>query len=148
MSKIEQKLEEMGETLPLPKEHVANYLGCKRFGNTLYVSARVSEVREEVGKDLTLEEAQMAAKDTMLLILVIVKNEIGDLDQIKGILKMTGWVRSAEGFTKQPLVVDGASDLLVALWGENGRHARTGRGSSHLPFGAAVQLELVMEMKA
>lgn len=148
MSAIEQKLMEMGEKLRPPKKHVANYVGCKRSGTTLYVSARVSDVRGVVGLDLTLAEAQVAAKDTMLLILAIIKDEIGDLDQIKGVLKMVGIVRSADDFALQPLVIDGASELLIALWGEDGKHARTGTSASQLPFGAAVQLELVMEMKA
>jgi enamine deaminase RidA (YjgF/YER057c/UK114 family) len=146
MGVIEQKLHLIGETLPAPKEHVANYLGCKRSGTTLYVSARVSEARGEVGKDLSLEDAKIAAKNTILLILAIVKNEIGDLDQIANILKMNGFVRSSPDFTDQPLVIDGASDLLVSLWGEKGRHARTATGVAQLPFGAAVQLELVMEL--
>ncbi|MDH3492658.1 MAG: RidA family protein [Acidobacteriota bacterium] len=146
MSEIEKRLTELGETLPEPPEHVANYLGCKRSGTTLYVSARVSEALGEVGVDLTLEEAKLAAKETMLIILAIIKKEIGELDQIKGVLKMNGFVRSSIDFTKQPLVIDGASDLLVALWGEAGRHTRTATGTSQLPFGAAVQLELVMEL--
>ncbi|NNE98139.1 MAG: RidA family protein [Pyrinomonadaceae bacterium] len=78
--------------------------------------------------------------------MAIVKNEIGDLDQISSIEKMVGFVRSAPTFTEQPKVIDGASDLLVALWGEDGRHARTATGVAQLPFGAAVQLELIMRM--
>ena len=147
MGRIEDRLKQLGETLPPAKKHVANYLGCKRSGTTLYVSARVSEKRGEVGTDLDLEEARNAAKETMLLILAIIKKEIGDLEQIKGVLKMNGFVRSSPDFVKQPLVIDGASDLLIALWGEDGKHARTATGTSQLPFGSAVQLELVMELR-
>lgn len=147
MSSIEQKLAEIGETLPPAPEHVANYLGCKRSGNILFVSARVSDARGEVGVDLSPDEAKIAAKDTLLLLLAIVKNEIGDLDQVRGVLKMNGFVRSSLDFVQQPFVIDGASELLIALWGEEGRHARTATGTSQLPFGAAIQLEMVMEMK-
>ena len=147
MSKIEEKLFELGEELPPPKEHVANYLGCKKSGNLLYVSARVSQIRGEVGTDLDVSEAQLAAKGALLDILAIIKNEIGDLDQIISVEKMIGFVRSASTFTEQPKVVDGASDLLVALWGEDGRHARTATGVAQLPFGAAVQLEMILRLK-
>jgi len=147
MSKIEEKLQELGEKLPSPKEHVANYLGCKKSGNILYVSARVSPIRGEVGTDLDIAEAQIAARGALLDILAIIKNEIGDLDQIISVEKMVGFVRSASTFTQQPKVIDGASDLLIALWGENGRHARTATGVNQLPFGAAVQLEMILRLK-
>lgn len=146
MSRIEEKLLELGETLPPPKEHVANYLGCKKSGNILYVSARVSPIRGEVGTDLDVDEAKLAAKGALLDILAILKNEIGDLDKIVSVEKMVGFVRSASTFTEQPKVIDGASDLLVALWGENGRHARTATGVAQLPFGAAVQLEMILRL--
>ncbi len=146
MGKIEEKLLELGETLPPPKEHVANYLGCKRSGNILYVSARVSQIRGEVGTDLKVSEAKLAARGALLDILAIIKHEIGDLDQIVSVEKMVGFVRSASTFTEQPKVIDGASDLLIDLWGENGRHARTATGVAQLPFGAAVQLEMILRL--
>jgi len=118
MSTIEERLHKLGESLPQPKDHVANYLGCKRSGDILYVSARVSQIRGEVGTDLNLAKAQLAAKGAMLDILAIIKNEIGDLDQIVSIEKMVGFVRSAPTFTRQPKVIDGASDLLNLLWGK------------------------------
>jgi enamine deaminase RidA (YjgF/YER057c/UK114 family) len=147
MSKIEKRLSELGEVLPPPKEHVANYLGCKKSGNTLYVSARVSPVRGEVGTDLNVSEAQLAAKGALLDILAIIKNEIGDLDQIVSVEKMVGFVRSASTFTEHPKVIDGASDLLIALWGDAGRHARKATGVAQLPFGAAVQLEMILRLE-
>ena len=147
MSTVEERLHDIGASLPQPKKAVANYLGCKQSGNTLYVSGRVSPTRGEVGSDLTLEEAQVAAKEALLDILAIVKKEIGDLDRIVEIDKMAGFVRSAPTLTQQPGVIDGASDLLVALFGDRGRHARTATGVAQLPFGAAVQLDLVMRLK-
>lgn len=144
MSRIEEKLELLGEKLPAPKNAVANYLGCKQSGTTLYASGRVSVTRGELGTDLTVAEGQAAAKEAMLDILAIVKAEIGDLDKIIGIDKMNGFVRSGPSFIEQPKVIDGASDLLVSLLGDAGRHARTATGVAQLPYGAAVQLELTL----
>lgn len=146
-SRVETRLRSLGEILPPPKKAVANYLGCKRNGNTLYVSGRVSAARGEVGTDLTTDEARYAAKEAALDILAIVKADIGDLDLIVGVDKMVGFVRSSSSFTEQPKVIDGASDLLIELLGEAGRHARTATGVAQLPFGAAVQLEMVLRLK-
>ncbi len=146
MGQLENKLSNLGESLPDPKEPVANYLGCKRSGNTLYVSGRVSSIRGEVGTDLTVAEARVAAKSALLDVLAIIKSEIGDLDKIVAVEKLVGFVRSAPSFTEQPQVIDGASDLLIALLGEDGRHARTATGVAQLPFGAAVQLEMILRM--
>lgn len=148
MGKVEDRLREIGEELPIPKPPVANYLGCKRSGDILYVSARVSTKRGEVGTELDLAEAKVAARQTMLLILAIVKDSIGDLDMIVSVDKMLGLVRSASTFTQQPQVIDGASELLIELFGEAGRHARTATGVAQLPYGAAVQLELIMRLKS
>lgn len=146
MGRVEEKLSSLGESLPEPKKAVANYLACKQAGNILYVSGRVSPMRGEVGSDLTVAEGQLAAKEALLDILSIVRKEIGDLDRIIGVEKMLGFVRSASSFTEQPKVIDGASDLLVAIFGEDGRHARTATGVAQLPFGAAVQLEMILRL--
>jgi enamine deaminase RidA (YjgF/YER057c/UK114 family) len=113
----------------------------------LYASGRVSLTRGELGTDLSVSQGQMAAKEAMLDILAIIKQEIGDLDRITGVEKMIGFVRSGPSFTEQPKVIDGASDLLVSLFGEAGRHARTATGVAQLPFGAAVQLELILKIR-
>ena len=147
MSRIEDKLQRMGESLQQPKEPVANYLGCKISGNTLYASGRVSLTRGELGADLDVAQGQIAAKEAMLDILSIIKSEIGDLDRIQSVEKMIGFVRSGPSFTEQPKVIDGASDLLVNLFGAAGQHARTATGVAQLPFGAAVQLELILRLK-
>ncbi len=146
MSYVEEKLSALGESLPEAKKPVANYLGCKRSGNTLYVSARVSQIGGEVGTALNIAVAQLAAKGATLDILAIIKDEIGSLDKIVSVEKLVGFVRSAPSFTEQPKVIDGASDLLIALFGEQGRHARTATGVAQLPFGAAVQLEMILRM--
>lgn len=123
MSKIESRLHELGLELPSPKPPVANYLGTKRSGNLLFVSGRVSQLRGEVGTEISTAEARVAAQSTLLDLLAIVKQDIGDLDQIVSVENLQGFVRSSTSFTEQPQVIDGASDLLVALFGENGRHA-------------------------
>lgn len=146
MSIVETRLGKIGLELPDPKQPVANYLGTKRSGDLLFVSGRVSRTRGEVGTDLTTVQGQAAAQEALLDILAIVKMDIGDLDQIVSVERMQGFVRSAPSFTEQPMVIDGASNLLIELFGEAGRHARTATGAAQLPFGAAVQLDLVLRL--
>jgi enamine deaminase RidA (YjgF/YER057c/UK114 family) len=146
MSRIEDRLRELGLMLPAPGTPVANYLGTKRSGDLLFVSGRVSALRGAVGGGVSPEEAREAARDTMLELLAIVQRDIGDLDRVVSIDQVRGFVHSAPAFTAQPAVIDGASDLLVALWGDAGRHARTATGAAQLPFGACVQLEMVVRL--
>lgn len=148
MGHVENRLSELRESLPAAKKPVGNYLGCKRMGDTLYVSGRVSQVRGEVGTELDVAQAQEAAKGALLDILAIVKAEIDDLDKVISVEKLNGFVRSASSFTEQPKVIDGASDLLVEIFGDDGRHARTATGVAQLPFGAAVQLEMIMRLRS
>ncbi len=147
MSRVEKILVEMGLDLGPPKTPVANYVGTKRAGNLLFVSARVSEKRGKVGVDVNVEEAKLAARDTMLDLLSIIKRDISDLDKIVSIHKLQGFVNSDESFTSQPQVIDGASDLLITLYGEAGRHARTATGAAQLPYGASIQLDMVVELE-
>ena len=147
MSRVEDRLRELGLTLPEAKSPLANYLGTKRSGDLLFVSGRVSALRGAVGGDVSPETAREAARDTMLDLLAIVKRDIGELDRIVSIEQVRGFVHSAPAFIAQPAVVDGASDLLIALWGDAGRHARTATGAAQLPFGAAVQLEMVLRLR-
>ena len=147
MSQIENKLNKLGLKLNPPKDPVGQYIDCKRVGELLFVSGRVSELIGEVGTNVTVDEAKVAARDTVLLILAILKKNIGDLDKIAGVIKLQGFIRSAVDFTKQPQVLDGASELLIELFGENGRHARTATGVNQLPFGAAIQLDLILILK-
>ncbi|MBA2611060.1 MAG: RidA family protein [Bacteroidetes bacterium] len=146
MSAVEEKLKQMGLKLEAPKHAAGNYLGSKRIGNLLYVSARVSDLRGEVGTDVTEAEAKKAAADTVLLLLAIIKEDIKNLDLIVGVIKMQGFIRSASEFTAQPKVLDGASELLIILFGEKGRHARTAIGAKQLPAGATIQLDMILEL--
>jgi len=148
MSAVEDRLRQLGLALPPPKTPVANYVGTKRSGDLLFVSGRVSQRRGEVGTELSVSDAQTAARDAMLDLLAIIKQDIGDLDAIVSIEQLRGFVRSSATFTEQPRVLDGASDLLVALYGDAGCHARTATGAAQLPFGAAVQLDMVVRLRS
>lgn len=145
--RVEARLSDLGLTLPPPKAPVANYLGTKRSGSLLFVAARVSECRGQVGTEVDLAEAKRAARDAMLDLLAIVKADIDDLDRIVSIVKLQGFVNSSSSFDALPQVVDGASELLIALYGEAGRHARTATGAAQLPYGATVQLDMVVELR-
>jgi len=146
MADVESRLRDLGLRLPDPKSPVANYLSTKRSGDLLFVAGRVSAARGEVGSELTLEQGRRAARDTLLALLALIRQDLGTLDTIVSVERVQGFVRSAPTFTEQPAVVDGASDLLVALFGEAGRHARTATGTNQLPFGAAVQLDLIVRL--
>ena len=147
MNSIENKLTALGLRLEPAKQPVGNYIGCKQVAGMLFVSGRVSELKGETGSTVSPEDAKQAAHDTVLLLLAIAKENIGDLDLIKGVIKMQGFIRSAPGFTEQPYVLDGASELLIELFGEDGRHARTATGVNQLPFGAVLQLDIIFQLK-
>jgi enamine deaminase RidA (YjgF/YER057c/UK114 family) len=146
VSRVERRLAELGIELDAAKPPVANYLGTKRLGAQLLVSGRVSDLKGEVGSGVTCDEAYEAARHTAILLLSIVKADIGDLDLIISVDKVRGFVRSAPGFVDQPRVIDGASDLLVEVFDEAGRHARTATGAVQLPSGSAVQLDMVLTL--
>ncbi|HEV8503767.1 MAG TPA: RidA family protein [Chitinophagaceae bacterium] len=148
MSKIETRLKELGLSLTDAKPPVGNYVGSKKIGDLLFASGRVSDQIGEVGTEVTEQQAKDAARDTVLRILAIVKKDIVNLDLLVGVVKVTGFIRSSPGFTDQPKVLDGASNLLISLFGEAGRHARTATGVAQLPFGASVQLDIIFHFKA
>lgn len=148
MSIIEKKLQALGLNLAEAKPPVGNYLGSKALGNMLFASARVSELVGEVGSEITEEQAKEAARDTVLSILSIIRKDIQDLDKIAGVLKLTGFIRSSPTFTRQPGVLDGASDLLIELFGQEGHHARTATGVAQLPFGASIQLDIIFLLRS
>ena len=146
MSGVEDRLRRLGLALEPAKPPVANYLGTKRSGDLLFVAGRVSRLRGEVGTTVTPAEARTAARDTVLDMLAIIREDLGDLDRIVSVEQVRGFVHSAPEFVEQPAVIDGASDLLIELFGESGRHARTATGAAQLPFGAAVQLEMILRL--
>lgn len=148
MSIVEQKLQRLGITLGPPKAPVGKYLGCKQASDLLFISGRVSDLRGEVGTEVTAADARQAARDTVVVILSIIKHEIVDLDRIAGVLKVQGFIRSSPMFTEHPHVLDGASELLIEVFGEPGQHARTATGVVQLPFGAAIQLDMIFQLRA
>ena len=144
MASPEKRLRELGLTLPAPKRPVANYVACKQSGDQLFVSALVSQTRGAAGVEVPVEAAAQAARETVLGLLAIIRDHLGTLDRVAAVDKMIGFVRSDPTFTQQPAVVDGASEVLVDVFGEAGRHARTATGVAQLPFGATVQLEMIL----
>jgi enamine deaminase RidA (YjgF/YER057c/UK114 family) len=153
---VEKKLVEMGLSLPPSPAPVANYVPAVRSGNLLFVSGhgpafvkdgKIEYIRGKLGRDLTVEQGYEAAKQVMLNMLQSIKGVIGDLDKVRRIVKVLGFVNCTEDFPDQPKVINGASDLLVALYGEPGRHARSAVGMQQLPFGIAVEIEMVVEVE-
>jgi enamine deaminase RidA (YjgF/YER057c/UK114 family) len=146
MGSIEEKLKTLNIELGAPRPAVGNYIGCKIAGNLLFASGRVSDLKGKVGRDVNEADARKAAHDTVLLILAIIKGEIKDLDLLKGVVKVQGFINCNDDFDALPKVLDGASDLLVSIFGENGRHARTATGVAQLPFGTTVQLDIIFDL--
>ncbi|MGE0681658.1 MAG: RidA family protein [Candidatus Binatia bacterium] len=154
--KVEKKLTEMGLLLPPAPTPVANYVPAVRSGNLLFVSGhgpgvltdgKLEYIHGKVGRDLSVEQGYEAAKQVTLNILQSIKGVIGDLDKVRRIVKVLGFVNCTEDFPDQPRVINGCSDLLVALYGEQGRHARSAVGMQQLPFGIAVEIEMVIEVE-
>lgn len=148
---IDARLAELGIVLPPVSAPVANYLGCKRLGDVLYVGGHGpvgadGVIRGKVGGDVTLERAQEAARLTGLSMLATVAAELGSLDRIRQIVKVFGMVNCAPGFNRTPEVIDGCSDVLVAIFGDAGRHTRSAVGMAELPFDIAVEIEMIAEI--
>lgn len=150
--RIEDKLSQMGLTLPEPGPPAGNYVGAVRVGNLLFVSghgprSQGQYITGKVGRDLSSEQAYEAAKVVMLNCLASVKRELGDLDRVKRIVKLLGMVNCTEDFIEHPQVINGGSDLLVALYGDQGRHARSAVGMQQLPMNIPVEIELIVEIQ-
>lgn len=152
----ERKLEALGLSLPPIPQPAANYVPLVRTGNLLFVSGhgpgvvtdgKLSFIQGKLGKDLDVEQGYDAARQVMLNVLQSVKQELGDLDKVKRVVKLLGFVNCTPDFPDQPKVINGASDLLVELFGERGRHARSAVGMQQLPFGIAVEIEMVVEVE-
>lgn len=138
--------------LPVASKPVGSFVPVARTGNVLYVSGQTPKIDGKIiyigklGSDFTVEEGQEAARYAMLNSLALLKSYLGDLDKIKRFVHVLGFVRSADGFGKQPSVMDGASNLLINLFGEEcGAHSRMAIGANELPGGAAVEVSLIVE---
>ena len=149
---VEAKLKALGLELPPPPRPAANYVGAVQTGNLLFISGHGPTkdgnmtYRGKVGKDLSIEEGYEAARLVALNCLASAKSVIGDLDRITRVVKLLGMVNCTEDFDDHPKVMNGASDLLVQLFGDSGRHARSAVGMQALPFGIAVEIEMIVEV--
>jgi enamine deaminase RidA (YjgF/YER057c/UK114 family) len=150
--KVEAKLVELGLHLPGPPAPMANYVRTVRTGNLLFVSGHgpVSDGRLQfigkVGRELSVEEGYKSAQLVCLNCLASVKEALGDLDRVKRVVKLLGMVNCTPDFGDQPKVINGASDLLVSLYGDAGRHARSAVGMGSLPSGISVEIEMILEV--
>jgi enamine deaminase RidA (YjgF/YER057c/UK114 family) len=149
----EAKLKELKIELPPVGKPIANYVHAVRSGNLLFLVGKGPSNAEgtfttgKVGKDLTLEEGKAAARLTALNQLAVLKAELGDLNKIKRIVKVLGMVNCEADFKDHPKVINGFSDLMVEVFGEKGRHARSAVGMCSLPNNMAVEIELIVEVE-
>ena len=148
---IAERLRELGIVLPAPFPPGGNYASCVVDDGMVYVSGHGpidgdTMIRGKVGGDLSVEQGREAARMTGLSILATLQAELGDLDRIARIVRVLGMVNVAPGFDRTPTVIDGCSDLLVEVFGEAGRHARSAVGLAELPFGIAVEVELTARL--
>jgi len=151
---FEEKIKKMGITIPEVVKPLAAYIPAMQVGNFVMTSGQVPisegkvKYAGKVGKDLSEEEGKEAAKLCVLNCLSAIKSVIGNLDKIKRVIKLTVFVSSAEGFTAQPKVANGASEFIGEIFGEDGKHVRSAVGVSELPLNSAVEIEMIVEVKS
>jgi enamine deaminase RidA (YjgF/YER057c/UK114 family) len=149
----EENLKNLGITLPKISSPIANYVNYVRTGNLIYFSGTGPSIEDQgfvkgkLGKDLTIDQGKEAARITCINMIANLKNVIGDLSKVKKIVKVFGMVNSTESFTDQPKVINGFSDLMVAVFGEKGKHARSAVGMIALPLNMAVEIEMIVEVE-
>lgn len=149
----EAKLKEKGIVLVKPSSPVANYVNAVRVGNLLYLAGKGptkpdnTNITGKVGKDLSIEQGYEAARLTAINHLAVIKSELGSLNKVKRIVKVLGMVNCTEDFKDQPKVINGYSDLMVEIFGEKGKHARSAVGMYALPFNMAVEVEVIVEIE-
>ena len=152
MGNIENKIKELGLQLPEPPKPLAAYIPAKQTGNLVFTAGQLPMVNGEIilkgllGQDVEIEPAYNAAKICALNALSAIKGVIGDLDKIKQVVRVVGYVASVPTFTQQPAVVNGASEFLLEVFGDKGKHARSAVGMAVLPLNAAVEIELTVEV--
>jgi enamine deaminase RidA (YjgF/YER057c/UK114 family) len=150
----EARIKELGIALPQPPKPAGNYVPGVRVGNLLYLSGHgpiqmegKTRPKGKVGRDLSPEEAYTVAREVGINLLGSTRALLGSLDKVKRVVKVLGMVNSAEGFGEQPKVINGFSDLMVEVFGENGRHARSAVGMAELPFAIPVEIEMILEVE-
>ena len=149
----EENLKKLGIILPEASQPVANYVNFVRAGNLLFLSGKGplrsdgNNITGKVGKDLTIEQGYEAARLCAVGHIAVLKTELGDLGKVKKIVKVLGMVNCTDEFTEQPKVINGYSDLMVAVFEEKGRHARSAVGMNALPMNIAVEVEVIVEIE-
>ena len=149
----EQRLDQLGIALPAPPKPVATYIPAVLAGELLFLSGVIPfrdgqlVFKGKLGRELTVEQGYEAAGIALLNALAIIRQELGTLDRVGKIVRMTGHVASADGFVQHPAVINGASDLLVRIFGEAGKHARVALGAAELPLNAPVEIELIVQVR-
>ena len=149
----ETRCKELNLQFPELTSPVANYVHAVRSGNLLFLAGKGPTLMDgtyitgTVGKDLTIEEGYAAARQTGIMQIAVLKNELGDLNKVKRIVKVLGMVNAGAGFTDHSKVMNGYSDLMVEVFGEKGKHARSSVGMSSLPFNIAVEVEMIVEVE-
>ena len=153
MGAIDRKLSELGITLPTPAAPVANYVPFVRTGNLLIISGQLCfdndgrlVAKGQLGAGVTIEQGQKAARACALNCIAIAKMALGDLDKVKRVVRLGGFISSVPGFADAAKVMNGASDVMVDIFGDVGRHARTTIGVSSLPMDTAVEVEAMFEV--
>ena len=148
---VEQNLKELGLALPPPPKPLASYVTVVKTGNLLFVSGHgpyddgKTKLSGKIGEELTIEEGYQVARNVALNCLASVEAAIGSLDMVKQVVKVMGMVNCTEDFKDQPKVINGCSDLLVAVFGEAGKHARSAVGVQALPNQIPVEIEMILE---
>ena len=151
--KTEQRLKELGIELTAPTQPMANYVNAVRTGNLLYLAGKGPGLpgkplpTGKVGRDFTVEQAYVHARETGLSLIAVMKAELGDLDRVKRIVKVLGMVNAIPEFGRQPEVINGCSDLMVEVFGDRGKHARSAVGVGSLPRGIPVEIEVIVEVE-
>jgi len=153
MSTILEKIHALGHHLPAVPTPVAAYVNCVRSGNLLFLSGGLpidgdTKVIGKVPSDVSIEQAQEGARMIILNRLAVIQDVIGSLDRVKQIVSLTGFVNSQPDFYGHPQVINGASELLVEIFGEKGKHSRTALGAAALPLNVAVEINLIVEIEA
>jgi len=152
MSTPEEKLKDSGIELPEAPKPLGSYVACVRSGNLLFLSGMLP-LKEgrliktgRVGESISIEEAQLAARQAVINALSVVKSGVGSLNSVKRCIKLTGYIASAHNFTDQPKVLNAASDLLFEVFGESGKHARVAIGVSVLPLDSPLEIDFIFEL--
>lgn len=143
---IEQRLEQLGIVLPEVKPPMFSFVPWVRSGHLVFVSGQVSSLKGKLGRDVSTEQGYHAAREVAIRIIAVLKDAVGDLDRVGRAVKLLGMVNSMPDFEEQPKVINGASDLLLEVFGDRGKHARSAVGMAQLPFSSSVEIEGIFEV--